>query len=422
VTFETPGVDGGGARLALKPAQEAALAALENGELTELTRAAYEDLTGVSRSQAAYDLADLVTLGVLERLGAGRATRYRLGRGAGGRTRKWTEERIRDGLEAFSAQVGRWPRAVEFREAGHGDLYLAASRYGGIEYWAAELGFRDWSEPDVEPEPALDEANEDPQGEAALEKAGPAYPFPSSRPTPLLGVGTAAILVAGAVVLAAITFGGLFYFVDRGPTVAALPPANAPAEPLGSGPGTPEGRTAAPAAVDAGREKPTPPVTLRVRAAGGSSWTEVRASSSDGKLLYRGTLVGDRSLRFTGHRLWLRLGAPANLRASLNGRGIDLPGRTSTVVVTKRGLRVVKLAPSAPQPAPPAEEAPEQEEAIIVSEPADVSSTPPSTTSSSTDTSSSPPPPQETGGTPSPDQPPSGDGGGPSPDAPPQRP
>jgi hypothetical protein len=223
-------------------------------------------------------------------------------------------------------------------------------------------------------------------------------------------------------VLSAVSFFTLLYLADRGPTVAALPPAPLPAQPLGSGAGAAEGRTAAPAAVTPRRDAPAPPVTLRLRTAGGSCWLEVRESSSDGKVLYRGTLAGDRSLRFTGRRLWLRLGAPANLRASLNGRAVDLPGRTSTVVVTRRGLRVVRLAPSTPQSAPPAEEEPEQEEAIMVSEPVAVSSTPPSTTSSSTDTSSSPPPPQESSGTPSPDQPPSGGGTSPSPDQPPQRP
>ena len=151
-----------GLRSALKPAQEAALAELEDGGLSELTRAEYEEIGGVSRSQAAYDLADMVTLGILERVGTGRATRYRLPaaglsrrdhrsppaspppasraseRRAGGRPRKWTKERIRAELEVFCAP--EWAlaaSAAEFREAGRNDLYLAASRYGGIDYWAA---------------------------------------------------------------------------------------------------------------------------------------------------------------------------------------------------------------------------------------------------------------------------------------------
>src|SRR5205823_6499756 len=31
--------------------------------------------------------------------------------------------------------------AGEFKAAGHTDLYVAASRYGGIGFWASELGF-----------------------------------------------------------------------------------------------------------------------------------------------------------------------------------------------------------------------------------------------------------------------------------------
>src|SRR4026209_2724791 len=47
----------------LKPAQHAALAALSDGSAEQLTRGQYEQLTGASRSQAAYDLADLVEPG-----------------------------------------------------------------------------------------------------------------------------------------------------------------------------------------------------------------------------------------------------------------------------------------------------------------------------------------------------------------------
>ena len=62
----------------LKPAQQVALGSLTRADATDLTRARYQELTGVSRSQAAYDLAELVEAGLLVRIGAGRATRYRL--------------------------------------------------------------------------------------------------------------------------------------------------------------------------------------------------------------------------------------------------------------------------------------------------------------------------------------------------------
>jgi len=126
----------------LKPAQHAALAALDDGSTDQLTRGQYEQLTGVSRSQAAYDLAELVENGLVERVGSGRSTRYRLPRRRSQPSqRHWTNERIRAALAEFCADRSTWPSAGEFKAAGHGDLYVAASRYGGIGFWASELGF-----------------------------------------------------------------------------------------------------------------------------------------------------------------------------------------------------------------------------------------------------------------------------------------
>jgi hypothetical protein len=124
----------------LKPAQQRAVSALTADPASELTRGQYEELAGVSRSQAAYDLAELVEAGFLERVGNGRATRYRLAR-EGGAQRHWTSERIRAELQAFCSGRKLWPSAADFKEAGRGDLYVAASRYGGIGHWAEVLGF-----------------------------------------------------------------------------------------------------------------------------------------------------------------------------------------------------------------------------------------------------------------------------------------
>jgi hypothetical protein len=124
----------------LKPTQQRVVAALRADPAADLTRAHYEKLAGVSRSQAAYDLAELVEVGILERFGNGRATRYRLAR-EGGAQRHWTSERIRTELEAFCGTRETWPSAADFRAAGRGDLYVAASRYGGIAHWTEALGF-----------------------------------------------------------------------------------------------------------------------------------------------------------------------------------------------------------------------------------------------------------------------------------------
>ena len=125
----------------LKPAQQVVIAALSGGSAEQLTRGQYEQLTGVSRSQAAYDLAELVEAGVVERVGSGRSTRYRLPRRSQPSQRHWTNERIRAALAEFCADRTTWPSAGDFKAAGHGDLYVAASRYGGIGFWASELGF-----------------------------------------------------------------------------------------------------------------------------------------------------------------------------------------------------------------------------------------------------------------------------------------
>ena len=139
------------ARHELKPAQQRALALLREGPETELTRGAYQEICGVSRSQAAYDLAELVEAGVLERVGGGRSTRYVLVREPNSTRRHWTNERIRAELAYFCAGRPAWPSPGEFKAAGHADLYVAASRYGGTAFWAAELGLpravRRWEAP-----------------------------------------------------------------------------------------------------------------------------------------------------------------------------------------------------------------------------------------------------------------------------------
>ena len=132
---------GSKARIELKASQEQALATVRANGSQFLSRAQYEEITGVSRSQAAYDLAELVTAGLLERVGAGRTTRYQLVEPQSQQRRQWTNDRIRTSLEAFCAGHDSWPSARDFKTAGHADLYVAASRYGGIAFWTKELGF-----------------------------------------------------------------------------------------------------------------------------------------------------------------------------------------------------------------------------------------------------------------------------------------
>jgi hypothetical protein len=356
----------------LKPAQERVLAEVGARPDEKFTRADYETLAHVSRSQAAYDLAELVKLGIVERLGSGRATCYRVARTGAGRRRKWTPKRIRRELESLCAELGWWPRASEFKEAGRGDLYLAASRYGGIEYWAEELGYSERE--------ALEPSESKPATGTREHHLRPA----------LAGAGLATLGALAA--LGLLLVGG-----DRPApenTAAAAPVReshDATGRPVFGGGGPPQ----------------RPEVALRLAAAGGTSWLAVRRDSADGRLLWEGILERGKSLRFQG-RLWLRLGAPSNLVAYLNGDRAGLPGRTSTARVTDKGIRVVEVA----QPvvlAAAEEQAPEP-----VSQTASSGSTSQASSGSTSQASSSPP----GGGGPSPDPAPSR-GSSPSPDPPP---
>ena len=113
--------------------------ALESEPGASLTRGEYERLTGAGRSQAAYDLSELVSAGLFVRVGGGRSTRYVLAHEPASQ-RRWTPDRIRRELGMFCSNRSAWPTASEFKTAGRGDLYVAASRYGGVAHWANELG------------------------------------------------------------------------------------------------------------------------------------------------------------------------------------------------------------------------------------------------------------------------------------------
>jgi cytoskeletal protein RodZ len=71
----------------------------------------------------------------------------------------------------------------------------------------------------------------------------------------------------------------------------------------------------------------------------GPCWLSVRLGSGTGRLLYERTLEQGQRVGFSGRRLWIRIGAPWNLDASLNGKRVQLPGSTGNVVATPRGLQ-----------------------------------------------------------------------------------
>jgi cytoskeleton protein RodZ len=71
----------------------------------------------------------------------------------------------------------------------------------------------------------------------------------------------------------------------------------------------------------------------------GDCWLSVRAGSREGRVLYEGMLQAGDEVRISGVRVWIRVGAPWNLVASVNGRALrGLPADTGNVVVTPGGL------------------------------------------------------------------------------------
>lgn len=142
-------VSGGrGGPLQLTVTQQAALSSLRIQGRREFTRRDYEEAGRVGRSAANSDIRALVQHGVLSPRGAGSATRYAFSGGgptrdsADGRGRpvEWTEARIERELREFLAERDTWPALSEFRSAGRGALYTAASRNGGIARWRRVLG------------------------------------------------------------------------------------------------------------------------------------------------------------------------------------------------------------------------------------------------------------------------------------------
>jgi hypothetical protein len=90
------------------------------------------------------------------------------------------------------------------------------------------------------------------------------------------------------------------------------------------------------------RTRRAEPAKVLLTAARGPCWLFAHLGSEEGKPLYMGTLEQGRSLQLAGRRLWIRLGAPQNLDASVNAKPVRLPGDTADVVVTARAVQTVE--------------------------------------------------------------------------------
>jgi len=138
---------GGAGPLRLTASQERALTALRIQGRREFTRREYEEAAGVGRSSAGNDLRELVRHDILSPRGSGPVTRYAISgltaggaSGGAGRPKQWTEARIERELRRFVAERSSWPSPEEFRSAGLGSLYAAASRNGGVGRWRRIVG------------------------------------------------------------------------------------------------------------------------------------------------------------------------------------------------------------------------------------------------------------------------------------------
>jgi cytoskeleton protein RodZ len=110
----------------------------------------------------------------------------------------------------------------------------------------------------------------------------------------------------------------------------------------GPPPSTTQRRTTTRAALPAAPRtstQPKPVARIALVARRGRCWLSIHLGSATGKLVYERTLEQGRTARFVSPRLWIRIGAPWNLDATLNGKAVQLPASTGDVVVTPTGLR-----------------------------------------------------------------------------------
>jgi cytoskeleton protein RodZ len=166
--------------------------------------------------------------------------------------------------------------------------------------------------------------------DARFEASRPAPPPQPKRAVSLPSLDLRAAAVVGLAVLVAAA-GVLAWRFDGGPeqTQRVVPP------------GPPAVTTTVPAPpAERGRDGTAALARLVVTASRGDCWLSVRVGSREGRVLFEGMLREGDSLRFARKRLWLRIGAPWNLEARLNGRAQrGLPADTGNVFVTRAGVR-----------------------------------------------------------------------------------
>ncbi len=145
-------------------------------------------------------------------------------------------------------------------------------------------------------------------------------------------------IVVTAFLLALIVLGGSPKPPGNHPaalTQRTTPAAAAPTTTAAAVPTTTAAPTTAPATTTTTSNAPASAVRLRLTARA-DTWVSVRRAG--GSVLYQGTLAAGDSRTFSGDRFEVRFGAAANVRATLNGKSLALPGGTYSVTVGESGL------------------------------------------------------------------------------------
>jgi hypothetical protein len=217
-----------------------------------------------------------------------------------------------DQVEAATCIRAAQLRAIE--EDRFDDLPAETYARGFVRTYAEQLG--------LEPEDVVDRFN---RQWADTHEAGDAdLPAPferrmvpvdvSARPPGSLALtAAAAVLALSAVIVGVRSFGG-----NGSAAPAAGHSAAAQHPPATSTPTSPSPTTA--------QTPPPVPVTAHVvlRATPGACWFEARRGSETGPLLAERTLASGETVRFSGRRIWLRLGDPTSAVLRLNAKPVRL--------------------------------------------------------------------------------------------------
>jgi Domain of unknown function (DUF4115) len=120
---------------------------------------------------------------------------------------------------------------------------------------------------------------------------------------------------------------------SRARPTSASEPAVPRRRPVSSAASRPEAR-----ATPTNTTSAKPAREIRVVAARGDCWLEIRRGASDGESLYYGLLEHGRSIVLPGTSVWVRAGAGENIDLTVGGRALEPPSGLTQFRATSQGL------------------------------------------------------------------------------------